>query len=270
MKTTSPRTILFLSLLAAVAVLPRSGAANELSAFDRPTKLLGLETGYCLGFGGGAQIGLGQTGFGIAGRLQLTTDTRLDLLTFLNGQLKLALGGDRRGLPAVSAGFAWYTLVTSDLVVDRVIEEAFTDEEIDVTAGLDVYVGFISISVDLGPLARAHLGYQHRFLDGRASSRQAFGIGAESDSMQVDMEIGETATQQSVLAGVDADLLPKLKIMLETGWDVTRERFRGGAGARIGLPGGVALQAGVLWPGADLGDDIELPVLPTAELHVRF
>lgn len=262
--------ILFTSLLVGAAACSGTAMASDRTAFDRPVKLLSLETAYCLGPGGAVQVGLGQTGFGLAGRLQLTTDTRLDLLTFVNGQVKLALGGDRLGMPAIAAGFGWYTLVSSDLIVDRAIEEAFTDADIDVSAGLDVYALFFSVSVDLGSRIRAHAGYQHRWLDGEASSRDAFGIDAGDDSMTVDMSIRETATHQSVLAGVDADLLPGCKLMLEAGWDASQERFRGGAGIRFGFPGGFALQAGVLWPGLELDDDIEIPVLPTAELHVRF
>ncbi|MBN1884129.1 MAG: hypothetical protein JW876_01230 [Candidatus Krumholzibacteriota bacterium] len=270
MGTTSRIAILLILCPALLATAPLSAAPDDFKSFDRPTKLLNLETGYCLGPGGSVQIGIGQSGFGLGGSVQLTTDTFLDLLTFVNGQVKVALGGKSRGMPSIAAGFGWYTLVSSELIIDRIIEETFTDARVDVGAGLDMYYGFVTASAEIGRRARAHLGYQHRYLDGDVESRRAFEIGTDVDTMQVGMSIRETATHRCALAGIDVDPLPGLKFLFEAGWDFSCGHARGGAGVRLGLPGNVALQAGVLWPGVSLDDDIDLPVLPTATIHVRF
>ncbi len=48
---------------------------------EYPTKLFSLDTGYFLGNGANIQVGLGETGFGLRDRVQLTTNTLLDAAT---------------------------------------------------------------------------------------------------------------------------------------------------------------------------------------------
>ena len=74
-----------------IVLYPGSGLCEKPPHMEYPTRLLSLDTGYILGNGANVQVGLGETGFGLRDRVQVTTNTLLDITTMVNFQLKGAL-----------------------------------------------------------------------------------------------------------------------------------------------------------------------------------
>lgn len=245
--------------------------ASRPSHMEFPIKLLNLETGYVLGNGQSTRIGLGDSGFGVMNTVQFSTNTMMDMVTLINGQVKVRVLPESLGLFSLSTGLAYYNLVSSQYIIDTVVEEAFTEEDINIESGLDILCWFISASRKIGPAVRLHAGYQYRRLQGDLTTKDPIVMeDDEGESIGVDLEFTETAEQSCLMFGADADIFSHLKIMLELGYDFSYEQSRGGAGLRLGIGGSFALQAGVLWPGIELDEDIDYPVLPHFSLFWRF
>ena len=238
--------------------------------FDYPIKLLNLETGYLLGPGGNSQAGLGESGFGVRGRMQFTTNMLYDLLTFFNGQVKVGILTDEGPTPALAAGFGYYNLITSELIVNTAVKEAFTDEEVDLCSGLEYYYFFFSVSKKLRSRVRFHAGYQHRYLKGTIDSDEPVNLTSEDDTLSVYLSIDQTANHKSLMTALDVDIIDQLKFMLELGYDISYDRGRGGVGFRLGILRSFNVQFGVLWPGIKLGEDIDIPVIPHFSFFWRF
>jgi hypothetical protein len=245
-------------------------SAERPPHFDYPIRLFNVETGYVLGPGGNVRIGLGESGFGVRGRMQFTTNLLFDFLTFVNGQVKLGLLAEKGPLPAVAAGFGYYNLASSDMIVGTVLEEAFTEEKIDLSSGLEHYYVFLSMSKRLGARMRFHVGYQYRYLQGSLSSDEAVELKSEGDTLAVYLSLDQTADHKCMMTALDVDLIDHLKVLLELGYDMSYRRGRGGAGVRIGLFQSFNIQAGILWPGLRLDEDIDIPVLPSLTMFWRF
>ena len=247
-----------------------SAAADRPLHFDYPTKLLNLETGYLLGPGGNAQIGIGESGFGVRGRMQFTTNLLFDVLTFVNGQVKVGLLTDKDPLPALAAGFGYYNLISSEYIIDAVVREAFTDEDIDLSSELECYSFFLSISKKLHTRARVHAGYQYHYLEGFVDSDKPVNLSAEQDTVSIYLSLDQSADHHCLMMALDADLIDQLKFLLEFGYDISYDRGRGGVGFRLGLLQSFSLQLGILWPGVKLDEDIDIPVLPHFSMFWRF
>ncbi|MBN2069988.1 MAG: hypothetical protein JW814_00920 [Candidatus Krumholzibacteriota bacterium] len=235
-----------------------------------PVKLMNLETGYLLGNGQNTKIGLGDSGIGLFGRVQITTNTLMDMLTLVNGQVKVGILPDEGPFPALSTGMGYYNLVSSDYLVDIVMEQAFTEEKMSISSGLDILSWFISASKKINDRLRFHAGFQYRRLEGHLKTDEPVDMGSDGDSMGIEVAFRETASHRSILFGADVDLFDHLKFMLELGSDLSYGRARGGAGVQVGVGGSFAFQAGVLWPGISLDEDIDIPVLPHISLFWRF
>ena len=262
--------LIALILASLLAVSSTSLMAEKPGHFGCPVKLLNLETGYILGRGGNVQIGLGQSGFGEADRMQLTTDVLLDLLTFLNFQVKLGLLEDKGPMPALAAGFAYYNLVSSQYIVDTAIKEGFADTDMDMSSGLEIYYFFASMSKRLNERARVHAGYQYRYLTGYVSSDKPIELASDEDTVSVFLSVDQNTVHRSLLGAFDVDLVDRLKVILELGYDFSYEHARGGVGVRLALLNSFTLQVGALWPGIKIGEDFELPVLPNVSMLWRF
>ncbi len=259
-----------ISLSIVIQCFTCAALADRPPHFDYPVKLFNMETGYVLGRGGNARIGFGESGFGIQGRMQLTTNTLLDILTFVNGQVKVGLLVDDGSLPALATGFGYYNLVSSEYIVDHAVKEAFADREMDLSSGLECYYFFLSVSKRLSPKLRFHAGYQYRYLDGHVTSEEPFDLVSEGDTLSIYLTLDQSAIHRSLMTGVDVDLIDHLKIILEFGYDISYDRGRGGAGVRLGILQSFNLQFGALWPGMKLDEDIEIPVLPHVSMFWRF
>lgn len=245
-------------------------AADSPVHFDHPTKLLNLETGYVLGPGGAGKVGFGDSGFGVKGRMQFTTNTLLDILTFVNGQVKVKLVEDEGPLPAVAVGFGYYNLVSSEYIIDTAVREAFADKDMDLRSGLECYYLFLSVSKRVNSRTRLHAGYQYRYLEGFIDSDRPFDLSSERDTVSIYLSLDQSAEHRGVMAACDIDIIDRLKILLELGYDASYDKARGGAGMRLGLFQTFNLQLGILWPGIKLDDDIEVPVLPHFSMFWRF
>ena len=112
-----------------------------------PVKLMNLETGYLLGNQQNVRIGLNDSGIGFFNRVQFSTNILMDMLTLLNGQIKIGLLPDEGPFPALSAGIGYYNLVSSEYLVDIVLKEAFTEEDMSIRSGLDIFTWFISAPI---------------------------------------------------------------------------------------------------------------------------
>jgi hypothetical protein len=245
--------------------------AGRPAHMEYPIKLMNLETGYVLGNGQSTRIGLGDSGFGVMNTVQFTTNTLMDAITLVNGQVKVRVLPESLGLFSLSTGLAYYNLVSSQYIIDTIVEEAFTEESINLESGLDILCWFLSASRKIGPAVRLHAGYQYRRLQGNLTTKDPVVMDDDDgESIGVELDFEETAEQNCIMFGADADLFSHLKIMLELGYDFSYERSRGGAGLRLGLGGAFAIQAGVLWPGIKLDEDIDYPVLPHFSLFWRF
>jgi len=259
-------------VLAAAVVLFSS---NEASAekpehFNYPIKLINLETGYLLGDGGNVQFGIGQSGMGVAGRMQLTSDVLLDLLTFLNFQVKVGFLKDDGPLPALSTGFSYYNLVSASYIVDTAVREGFADADLELSSGLEIYYFFVSFSKAINPNFRVHAGYQYRYLSGYVDSDKPVELASEEDTLSVSLSVEQNAVHNCFVSGMDFDVLDRLKIITEFGYDFSYERARGGLAMRLGIMDSFSFQVGFLWPGIEIGDDFELPVLPSFSFFWRF
>jgi len=253
-----------------LALCAGESRAARPAHMEFPIKLMNLETGYVLGNGAGVRLGIGDSGFGIMNTVQLSTNTLLDMATLVNGQLKVRLVPETEFLPSISTGAAYYNLVSSEYIVEAVVEEAFSGEEMDLDSGFDVISWFVSASRRINSRLRAHAGYQLRHVRGDFETKSPVFMESEEDSMGIDADFDESVTQRCLIFGADFDLLDHFKLMLELGRDFTSGRARGGAGARLGIGGSFAIQAGVLWPGAELDEDIDIPVLPHFSMFWRF
>lgn len=263
--------ILFTLVTAAFLLHPMGLClADQPVHMQYPIKLMNLETGYVLGHGQNVRIGIGDSGFGVKDRIQFSTNTLMDIVTLVNGQVKINVLPEWDILPALSVGAAYYNLVSSQFVVDTVVEEAFSEEEMDLSAGLDILYWFISASRSVGPRIRFHAGYQHRYLKGELRTEKPVELDTDDGSMKIDLEFEETASHSCLLFGADLDVFDHLKFMVELGHDFSYGKSRGGVAFRLGIGGSFALQAGMLWPGLDLDEDIDVPVLPHFTLFTRF
>ncbi|HSG27083.1 MAG TPA: hypothetical protein VLA34_01295, partial [Candidatus Krumholzibacterium sp.] len=214
--------------------------------------------------------GIGDSGFGIAGVVQLTTNTLFDMATLINGQVKVRVMPEEFGLASVSLGIGYYNLVSAQYLTDIIVEEAFTEEETDIESGLDMLYFFVSASRRVGPVLRLHAGYQHRYFSGNLITRKPIEFEDDGETLGLELEFDQSASHDCMLFGADLDFLDHLKFMLELGYDFSYERARGGAGVRLGIGGSLALQAGIMWPGLELDEDIDIPVLPHFSLFWRF
>lgn len=140
----------------------------------------------------------------------------------------------------------------------------------DLDSGLDIFYWFISASRKVNQRMRIHAGYQLRHLRGNLETNRPVFMESDNDSMGIDIDFDETVTQRCLMFGADVDVLDHLKVMLELGRDFSWGRTRGGAGVRLGIGSAFAIQAGVLWPGIKLEEDIEVPVLPHFSMFWRF
>lgn len=263
--------IAFLAVLMLISIVSAGMChASRPPHMEFPIKLMNLETGYVLGNGQSVRIGIGDSGFGVMNTVQFSTNTLMDVVTLINGQVKVRILPESLGLFSLSTGLAYYNLISSQYIIDTVVEEAFTEEDIDIESGLDILCWFLSASRKIGPAVRLHAGYQYRRLQGNLSTKSPVTMDDDDESIGVDLDFEETAEQSCLMFGADADIFSHLKIMLELGYDFSYERSRGGAGIRLGIGGAFALQAGVLWPGIKLDEDIDLPVLPHFSLFWRF
>ncbi len=253
-----------------LALVAGEGRAARPAHKEFPIKLMNLETGYVLGNGAGVRLGIGDSGFGIMNIIQLSTNTLLDMATLVNGQLKVRLVPETEFLPSISTGAAYYNLASSEYITEAVVEEAFSGEEMDLDSGLDVISWFVSASRRINGRLRAHAGYQLRHVRGDFETKSPVFMESEEDSMGIDADFDESVTQRCLVFGADFDLFDHFKLMFELGRDFTSGRARGGAGARLGIGGSFAIQAGVLWPGAELDEDIDIPVLPHFSMFWRF
>jgi len=262
--------LVFLTAMTVLFLFVSDSRAEKPGHFKYPIKLVNLETGYLLGEGGNVQFGLGQSGVGIAGRMQLTSDILMDLLTFLNFQLKLGLLKDDETFPAVSAGFAYYNLVSAPYIVDTAVREGFADADLELSSGLEVYYFFVSMSKSFSSNFRVHAGYQYRYLSGYVDSDRPIELSSDEDTLSVSLSVEQSATHHCFVTGVDFDVLERLKIITELGYDFSYQRARGGLAMRLGILHSFSFQAGFLWPGIKIGEDFELPVLPSFGFFWRF
>jgi len=231
---------------------------------------MNLETGYVLGNGQNVKIGFNDSGFGLFNRLQISTNTMMNMLTLVNVQAKVAVLPDEGPFPALSAGLGYYNLVSSNYIIDIVLEEAFTEEDMSISSGLDIFSWFISASKKVNNRLRFHAGFQYRRLEGNLSTDEPVEMGSNGETMGIEVSFKETASHRSLLFGADVDLFDHLKFMLELGNDLSYGKPRGGFGMRLGIGSSFAFQGGVLWPGLSLDDDIDVPVLPHLSFFWRF
>lgn len=264
---------IFLSVLTVLSFIAVSGAGLQAEIpphAQYPSKLINLKTGYVLGYGQATKAGLGESGFGVGHRVQFTTNTLLDLLTFVNGEIKLSLLEDRLPFPALSVSLGYYSLLSSEFIVDTVVHEAFADEEMSLDSGLDCLTFSASASKRVYSRTRVHLSFQYYHLEGEVRTKEPFTLSTEEGDMGLEMSLDQSAHHSCLLGGFDFDLLDHLKLMVELGYDITRDAGRGAAGFRLGLMRSFAVQAGVIWPGLELEDDIDVPVLPHFSFFWRF
>ncbi|MFO7916087.1 MAG: hypothetical protein R6U43_10415 [Candidatus Krumholzibacteriales bacterium] len=265
-------------LIGAIAILwlmfsvSAGGAPARPLHFSRPTKLMNVETGYLLSEEAGRlKIGIGESGYGIHPRVQITTNTMLDVFSFLNAQVKLGLLMEKGDLPALAIGAGYYNLVGSGFIVEGITEEAFSvEEELVLDSGLDSWYLHISLSRHLRDRIRVHLSYQYRYISGYFESDEPVTLTSGDEEVAVYASLDQSVYHRSVMAAIDADLGGSAKVLLEMGYDGSYEKFRGGFALRLAATRRLAVQAGVLWPGIDLGDDFEMPVIPNLALFWRY
>jgi len=259
-----------LAVMAVIVLFPGSGSCEKPAHMEYPTKLFSLDTGYILGKGANVQVGLGETGFGLRDRIQLTTNTILDIATMVNFQVKGALLIESERAPALSVLLGYYNLAGLDMAVDYVVEQSLDESGIDMSSGFEVFAVNISLTKKILPKVRLHLGYQYKYVEGYSDSNESITLDSEGDSVVVDAEISGQVDYRAFLCGVDFDPLDHVKLIAELGFDFTYGEFRGGAGARLGVLSSFALQLGVLWPGLDLADGVTTPVMPHLSMFWRF
>jgi hypothetical protein len=259
-----------IAALAAAVLYPAEGLSETPPHMEYPTKLFSLDTGYILGNGANVQIGLGETGFGIRDRVQLTTNTLLDITTMVNFQLKGALLTESDRRPALAVSLGYYNLAGSDMAVDYIVENALDERGMDLSSGFEVLAANISLTKRILPMVRMHIGYQYKYVDGYSDSNGPITFESGGDSVTVDAGIKGRVHHRSMLAAVDFNPLDQIKLITELGFDFTYREFRGGAGLRFGIFRSFAFQLGVVWPGLDLDEGVKTPVMPHLSLFWRF
>lgn len=259
-----------IAVMAVIVLYPGSGSCEKPAHMEYPTKLFSLDTGYILGNGANVQVGLGETGFGLKNRIQITTNTLLDIATMINFQVKGALLIESERAPALSILLGYYNLAGSDMAVDYVVEKSLDESGIDMSSGFEVFAVNVSLTKKVLPKVRLHLGYQYKLVDGYSDSNEPITLDSGGDSVVVDAEISGQVNYRAFLGGVDFDPLDHVKLIAELGFDFTYGEFRGGAGVRFGVLSSFALQLGVLWPGLDLEDGVQTPVMPYLSMLWRF
>ncbi len=245
--------------------------AERPAHFDNPTKLLNVETAYTLNEGGNIKVGIGESGVGFGNRFQITTNTLLDVLSFLNVQAKVGLLLEDGKIPAVAVGGGYYSLVTAGFWMGKILDNALsTDGDMGVDAGLNSWYLFASVSKQLHKRIRGHISYQHRCISGHFDSDDPITLTSDGDDFTVFASLDQNVHQRCIMAALDADASDRLKLMLELGYDGAYEKVRGGFGLRIAATEHFAIQAGILFPGIDLGDDFNMPVLPSLSFFWRL
>ena len=253
-----------------ILLYPGSGSCEKPPHMEYPTKLFSLDTGYILGNGANIQVGLGETGFGLRDRVQLTTNTLLDAATMVNFQLKGALLQESGKGPALAVLLGYYNLAGSDMAVDYVVEQALDEDGIDMSSGFEVFAINVSLSKKILPEVGLHIGYQYKYVDGYSDSNEPITLDSGGDSVVVDAGIKGQVHYRSFLGAVDFNPVDHVKLMAEIGFDFTYKEFRGGAGVRFGILRSFALQLGVVWPGLDLDEGVKTPVMPHVSFFWRF
>jgi hypothetical protein len=268
--TDNSRHAAVLCIVAAAVMIPATGACEKPVHMQYPAKLFSLDTGYILGNGANVKVGLGETGFGIRDRVQLTTNTLLDITTMVNFQVKGALVTETDRRPALAVQLGYYNLAGSDMAIDYVVERALEDKNADLSSGLEIMAANISLTKGILPGLRVHFGYQYKYVDGYSDSNEPLTLDSEGDSISVDAGVKGQADHRSFLGAVDLDASDHVKLIAELGFDLTYGEVRGGAGARFGLFNTFAVQLGVVWPGVDLDERVRIPVMPHLSLFWRF
>ncbi len=258
------------AVVTVIVLYPGRGLCEKPPHMEYPTKLLSLDTGYILGNGANIQIGLGETGFGLRDRVQVTTNTLLDITTMVNFQLKGALLQESERRPALAVLLGYYNLAGSDMAIDYIVKQSLDENSIDMSSGLDVFAVNISLTKKILPKVRLHLGYQYKYVDGYSDSNEPITLDSDGDSVVVDAGLNGHVHYRAFLGGVDFDPLDHVKLIAELGFDFTYKEFRGGAGVRFGVMRSFALQLGVVWPGLDLDDGVKTAVMPHLSLFWRF
>jgi hypothetical protein len=101
-------------------------------------------------------------------------------------------------------------------------------------------------------------------------TERPFNLSTEEGDMGLDMSVRQSVQHNCLLSAIDLDIIEHIKIMVEAGYDFKRSRGRGGAALRLGVMRNFALQLGVIWPGLELDDEIDVPVLPHLSFFWRF
>ncbi len=259
-----------IAVTAVIVLYPGEALCEKPPHMEYPTKLFSLDTGYILGSGANVQIGLGETGFGVRDRVQLTTNTLLDIITMVNFQVKGAILQESNRMPALAVLIGYYNLAGSDMAVDYVVEQALDDNNADLTSGLEVFAANVTLTKKILPKVRLNLGYQYKYVEGYSDSNGPITLDSEGDLVIVDAELKGRLHHRSFLGAVDFDPLDHVKLIVELGFDFTYKEFRGGAGVRFGVLRSFALQLGVIWPGLEIDEGIKTDVMPHLSLFWRF
>jgi hypothetical protein len=267
-----PRRFVCAFLISLLLILSAAAAAERPPHFSYPTKLINVETGYLLSAESGrTKIGFGESGYGVSERVQLTTNTMLDAFSFLNAEVKLGLLFEERGRPAVAIGGGYYYLVAASYAAERIAKEVLsTEDELELDAGMDSWYLHISASKHLHENVRFHVSYQYRYISGHFDSDKPITLTSGDEELSVVASLDQSVYQRAFMSALDADISNRAKLILELGYDSSYERVRGGAAIRLAATERFAIQVGILWPGIDLGDDFELPVIPNFTLFWRY
>ena len=248
-----------------------AATAKRPAHFDNPTKLLNVETAYTLNAGGNIKVGIGESGVGFRNRFQITTNTLLDAISFINVQAKAGIFLEDGKIPAVAVGGGYYNLVGANFLIGEIVDNALsTVGDMGLDAGLNSWYLFASVSKQLHKRVRGHISYQYRYISGHFNSDDPITLTSGGDNFTVFASLDQSVYQRCIMAALDADATDRLKLMFELGYDGAYDKVRGGFGLRIAPTEYFAIQAGVLFPGIDLGDDFNLPVLPSLSFFWRL
>jgi hypothetical protein len=246
--------------------LPSLGSGDGFDGVY-PARLLSIESGRVIDRGSGL-VGFGDTRYAPFRRVELLTNTILDVIGIANlGVKALALepSGSR---PSVAAVFRYYESYGGliDTGVKHVAESFadVTDSETDVRG----IVGHVTATWSAGA-GRTHY---HVSLQGHHAIEEEFGV---TDSVaggggSVRFLKGNDV---STMWGVDHRVLDtRLVVLLEAGYSWTLERGRLGLGVDTGSRR-LRVLLGVLYPGVktDLATEpTDLVVTPALSVHWRF
>jgi len=242
----------------------------QRSHADHPIYLISSGTGYILEGESSRMIGIWQSGIGFGGRVQLTTNTLLDMMTFLNAECRVALLKEGSPFPALSLSVGYYNLVTSRMITDDIILRTFNDDDIGIDSGLDCMTFSVSVSGKVDARAGAHLTYQYYRLRGRAESEEPFEVSTGYGGMGVEFKFDHAADDHSVIAAMDLYASDRISLILETGYDFSAGAVRGAGGMRLELLRNLFLDLGLIWPGTEFEDELDIPVLPYFSIFRRF